>query len=76
MKQQNTMSTIAPSSPQPSAVRLAHLHLELSFIVLLQLLPFLVLVIAAGGLVDHAEEAGVTNIEVVACAKLIPPILE
>ena len=25
---------------------------------------------------DHAEEAGVTDIEVVACAELIPPILE
>ena len=60
------MSTLALSSPQPSAVRLAHLHLELSFIVLLLLLPFLVLVIAARGLVDHAEEAGVVDIEVVA----------
>ena len=36
------MSTLAPSSPQPSAVCLAHLHLELSFIVLLLLLPFLI----------------------------------
>jgi hypothetical protein len=25
---------------------------------------------------DHAEEAGVTDVEVVACAELIPPILE
>ena len=25
---------------------------------------------------DHAEEAGVTDIEVVACAELVPPILE
>ena len=70
------MSTLAPSSPQPSAVRLEHLHLELSFIVLLLLLPFLILVIAVGGLVDHDEEAGVADVEVVACAELVPPILE
>jgi hypothetical protein len=25
---------------------------------------------------DHAEEAGVTDVEVVACAELVPPILE
>ena len=25
---------------------------------------------------DHVEEAGVTNVEVVACTELIPPILE
>ena len=25
---------------------------------------------------DHAEEAGVTDIEVVACTELIPPVLE
>ena len=36
----------------------------------------LILVITAGGLMDHAEEAGVADIEVVACAELIPPILE
>ena len=65
-----------PSSPPPSAVCLAHLHLELSFIILLLLLPFLVIVIAAGGLVNHAEEAGVTDDEVVACAKLVPHVLE
>ena len=70
------MSTLAPSSPQPSVVRLAHLHLELSFIILLLLLLFLVLVITVGGLADHAEEAGVVDIEVVACAELVPPILE
>ena len=70
------MSTLVPSSLQPSTVCLTHLHLELSFIVLLLLLPFLVLVITAGGLTDHAEEAGVTNVEVVACVELVPPILE
>ena len=70
------MSTLASSSPQPSAVRLEHLHLELSFIVLQLLLPFLVIVIAAGGLADHAEEAGVTDVEVVSCTELVPPILE
>ena len=70
------MSTLAPSSPQPSIVCLAHLHPELSFIILLLLLLFFILIIAVSGLMDHAEEAGVTNIEVVACAKLIPPILE
>ena len=70
------MLILAPSSPQPSVVRLAHLHLELSFIILLLLLPFLVLITAAGGLVDHVEEVGVTDVEVVACAELIPPILE
>ena len=69
------MSTLALSSPQPSAVRLAHLHLELSFIVLL-LLPFLVLIISTGGLTDHAKEAGVADVEVVACAKLVPHVLE
>ena len=36
------MSTLLPSSPQPSAVHLAHHHLELSIIVLLLLLPFLI----------------------------------
>ena len=70
------MSTLASSSPQPSAICLAHLHLELSFIVLLLLLPFLILIIAAGGLMDHTEEAGVADVEVVACAELIPPVLE
>ena len=70
------MSTLAPSSPQPSAIRLVHLHLELSFIILLLLLPFLVLIIAAGGLMDHAKEEGVTDVEVVACTELIPPVLE
>ena len=70
------MSTLAPSSSQPSTIHLAHLHLELSFIVLLLLLPFLILVITAGGLMDHTEEAGVTNVEVVACTELVPPVLE
>ena len=69
------MSTLALSSPQPSAVHLAHLHFELSFIILLLFLPFLILVIATGGLVDHAEEASVADVKVVACAKLVPPIL-
>ena len=70
------MSTLAPSSLHPSIVHLAHLHLELSFIVLLLLLPFLVVIIAAGGLKDHTEEAGVTDVEVVACTELVPPVLE
>ena len=70
------MSTLALSAPQPSAIHLAHLHLELSFIILLLLLPFLILVITIGGLKDHAEEAGVTDVEVVACAELVPPVLE
>ena len=70
------MSTLAPSSPQPSVIHLVHLHLELSFIVLLLLLPFLILIIVAIGLADHAKEAGVADVEVVACVELIPPILE
>jgi len=70
------MSTLAPSSPPPSVVCLAHLHLKLSFIAFLVLLPFLIIIIAVGGLVDHAEEASVTDVEVVACAELILPILE
>ena len=70
------MSTLASSSPQPSAICLAHLHLELSFIVLQLLLPFLVVVIAAGGLTDHAEEAGVADVEVVVSAEGAPPVLE
>ena len=70
------MLTLAPSSPQPSVVCLAHLHLEQSFIVLLLLLLFLVLVIAAGGLMDHAKEAGVTDIEVVVSVEGTPPVLE
>ena len=61
------MSTLTPNSPQPSGVRLVHLHLGLSFIVLLLLHLFLVLIIAAGGLMNHAEQAGVADIEVVAC---------
>ena len=70
------MSTLVPSSPQPSAVCLAHLHLELSFIVLLLLLPFLILVNTIGGLTNHTKEVGVADVEVVACAELVPPILE
>ena len=54
------MSTLAPSSPQPSAIRLAHL----------------ILIIVAGGLMDHAKEAGVVDVELVACAELVPPVLE
>ena len=70
------MSTLAPSSSPPSTVHPVHLHLELSFIVLLLLLPFLILVITAGGLTNHAKEAGVVDIEVVAYAELVPPVLE
>ena len=66
------MSTLALSSLQPSAIHLVHLHLELNFIVHLLLLPFLILIIATGGLTDHAEEAGVADVEVVACAELVP----
>ena len=58
------MSTLVPSSPHPSAIHLAHHHLELSFIILLLLSS---LIIIEGGLADHAEEAGVANIEVLAC---------
>ena len=68
------MSTLAPSSPPPSVVCLAHLHLELSFIILQLLL--LVIIIAVGGHVDHAEEAGVIDIEVVVSAEGAPPVLE
>ena len=70
------VSTLAPSSPPPSIVCLAHLHLELSFIVLQLLLPFLVVVIVASGLMDHIEEAGVADIEVVVSAEGAPPVLE
>jgi len=70
------MSTLAPSSPPPSVVCLAHLHLELSFIVLQLLLSFLVVVIAAGDLVDHAKEARVADIEVVISAEGAPPVVE
>ena len=69
------MSTLAPSSPPPSTICLVHLHLELSFIVL-QLLPFLIVIIAVGGLANHAEEAGVANVEVVVSAKATSPVLE
>ena len=55
-------------------IHLAHLHHELSFIILLLLLLFLI--ITAGGLMDHAEEASVTDVEMVACAELVPPVLE
>ena len=36
----------------------------------------LILVITAGGLMDHAEEAGVTDIEVVVSIEVALPILE
>ena len=62
-----------PSSLPPSVVCLAHLHLELSFIVQ-QLL--LIVIIAAGGHVDHATEAGVADIEVVVSTEGAPPVLE
>ena len=68
------MSTLAPSSPPPSAVCLTHLDLE-RFIVL-QLLPFLVVVIATGGLMDHVEEAGVTDVEAVVSTEGTPLVLE
>ena len=70
------MSNFALSSPQPSVVCLVHLHLELSFIVVLLLLPFLILIVAVGGLTNHAKEAGVTDVGVVACTELVPPLLE
>ena len=60
------MSTLALRSPQPSTVHLTHLHLELSFII----------VIAAGSLANHIEEVGVADIEVVGSAELTPPALE
>ena len=60
------MSTLALSSPPPSAVHLTHLHLELSFII----------VIAAGSLANHIEEVGVADNEVVGSVELIPPTLE
>ena len=68
------MSTLALSSLHLSTVCLAHLHLELSFILLLLLLPFLVVI--AGGLMDHDKEAGVADVEVVACVELVSPVLE
>ena len=70
------MSNLALSSPPPSAVCLAHLHLELSFIVLQLLLPFLIVIIVVGGLMDHAKEAGVADVEVVVSVEVTPPILE
>ena len=70
------MSTLAPSSPPPSAICLVHLHLELSFIILQLLLPFLIIIIAVGGLADHAEEVGVADVEVVVNAEGAPPVLE
>ena len=70
------MSTLALSSPPPSTVCLVHLHLELSFIILQLLLPFLLIVIAAGGHVDHANEVGVADFEVVVNAEGAPPVLE
>ena len=77
MKQQNTDRVNSlPNSPPPSTVCLVHLHLELSFIILQLLLPFLIIVIVPSGLADHAEEAGVANIEVVVSAEGAPPVLE
>ena len=70
------MSTLAPSSLPPSIVCLVHLHLELSFIILLLLLPFLVIIIIVGGFIDHAEEAGVADVEVVVSAEGTPLVLE
>ena len=68
------VSTLAPSSPPPSIVCLVYLHLELSFIILHLLL--LVIFIALGGHADHAEEAGVADVEVVVSTEGAPPILE
>ena len=77
MKQQNTDHvTLAPSSPPPSVVCLARLHLDLSFIVLYLLLLLLIIVIAIGGLTHHTEEACVANVEVVVSAEGTPPVLE
>jgi len=70
------VSTLASSSPQPSTVHLAHLHVDLSFIILLLLLPFLIPIITLGGFADHVEDAGVADVEVVAYAELAPPVLE
>ena len=75
------VSILAPSSPPPSAICLAHLHYELSFIILQLLLSFLqllllVIVITIGGHVDHTKEAGVTDVEVVVSTEGTPPILE
>ena len=70
------MSNLALSSPQPSTIRLANLQLELSFIILLLLLPFLIHVFDVGGLANHAEEAGVADVEVVVSAEGAPPVLE
>ena len=64
------------SLPPPSAICLAHLHLELSFIILQLLLLFLVIIMAAAGITDHPEEAGVADVEVVVSAEGTPPILE
>jgi len=60
------VSTLAPSSSPPSIVCLAHLHLELSFIVI---------IIAVGGLADHAKEAIVVDIEVVVSVEGTHPYL-
>ena len=77
MKQQNTDRVNSCAEFTTSIhVHLAHLHLELSFIILHLLLPFLVIVIAAGGLMDHAEEAGVADVEVVVSTEGAPPVLE
>ena len=74
------VSTLAPSSPPPFAVCLAHHHLELSFIILQLLLPFLqlllLLMIDVGGHANHAKEAGVADVEVVVSVEGAPPILE
>lgn len=70
------MSTLSLSLPPPSIVCLVHLHLELSFITLLLLLPFLILIVAVGGLMNHVEEVGVANVEVVARAEVGPPVLD
>ena len=70
------MSTLELSSPPPSVVCLMHIHLELGFIVLQLLLPFLIVVIAVGGLTDYTKEAGVADVEVVVSAEGAPPILK
>ena len=70
------MSTLEPSSLPPSTVCLVHLHLELTFIVHQLLLPFPIVIIATGGLVDHFEEASVADVEVVVSIEFAPPVLE
>lgn len=63
------------SLPPPSATRRAHLHFQNRFNLLIHLLPFVV-VNAAVGLADHAEEASVADVEIVLVTEQVPSILE